>query len=173
MKQVLLVIGLAGLIVGATMCPNIGCLIPKKYRRRYPAEVIRQAIYRLDKKGWIILKKKGDKWQIALSQQGRKVLLLYEAGVKHIRKPKKWDRKWRILIFDIPESRKTVRELIRKSLKNLSFRWIQDSVWIHPYECREVLELLRTRCGIRTQALYLRVETIDQEEKFKKYFHLT
>lgn len=41
-----------------------------------------------------------------------------------------WDGKWRIVIFDIPEKFKTVRNLFRRRLKDWEFKIYQRSVWI-------------------------------------------
>ena len=51
-----------------------------------------------------------------------------------------WDGKWRIVIFDIPESKRRVRDLFRRRLKEWKFRVWQKSVWIIK---RNVTEKLR------------------------------
>jgi phenylacetic acid degradation operon negative regulatory protein len=43
-----------------------------------------------------------------------------------------WDKKWRIVLFDIPESQRTVRQLFRLKLMDLGVRMLQSSVWITP-----------------------------------------
>lgn len=47
---------------------------------------------------------------------------------------KKWDGKWRIVIFDIAEASKVVRENIRYKLKELGFGMLQKSVWLSPHD---------------------------------------
>ncbi len=56
---------------------------------------------------------------------------------------KKWDKKWRIVSFDIPESRKKVREYVRRKLSEYGYLRIQDSIWMYPYACPSFLALLR------------------------------
>lgn len=41
-----------------------------------------------------------------------------------------WDGKWRIVIFDIPENKRRVRDLFRRRLKEWGFKNWQQSVWI-------------------------------------------
>ena len=57
---------------------------------------------------------------------------------------KRWDEKWRILIFDIPEKIRWKRDIFREKLKSLGFGMVQQSVWIspHPFEddIREFLD---------------------------------
>lgn len=41
-----------------------------------------------------------------------------------------WDGKWRIVIFDIPEQKRIVRNLFRRNLKKWGFKYLQKSVWV-------------------------------------------
>lgn len=47
---------------------------------------------------------------------------------------KKWDKKWRVVVFDIAEISRQKRDLLRKKLKELGFGMLQRSVWITPYD---------------------------------------
>lgn len=42
----------------------------------------------------------------------------------------KWDGKYRIVIFDIPEEKRIIRNLFRRNLKKWGFKHLQKSVWI-------------------------------------------
>ena len=53
-----------------------------------------------------------------------------------------WDRKWRIVIFDIPNHKKKARDGFAATLKRLGFLPIQKSVFIFPYPCEEELEIV-------------------------------
>jgi DNA-binding transcriptional regulator PaaX len=46
---------------------------------------------------------------------------------------KSWDRKWRLLIYDIPDNRRVAREYLRRYLKNLGFGKVQHSCWMSAY----------------------------------------
>ncbi|MSR84902.1 CRISPR-associated endonuclease Cas2 [Candidatus Uhrbacteria bacterium] len=171
-KTVLLGLGAVGILATAVICPNLLQLIPHFYKRRYGRQIMRQTILRLDKRGWIIARETDIGWKIQITKKGRTELLAYELGQKGITKPKKWDQQWRLLIFDIPEKRKMIREQIRRFLQDVGFVRLQDSVWVHPYECREVLDLLRTKYQIRFEALYVQAVTIDHDQWLRKEFNL-
>ncbi len=47
---------------------------------------------------------------------------------------KKWDGKWRQVIFDIPEEKKVAREKLRTKLLSLGFGQLQRSVYINPFD---------------------------------------
>ena len=49
----------------------------------------------------------------------------------------KWDKKWRVVIFDIPQELHKERVKFRKKLKYLGFIMLQKSVFIFPYPCSE------------------------------------
>lgn len=171
-RAVLMGVGLAGVLGVAFVCPNLLQLVPVEFRRRYRYPQVWQAVKRLDKKGWIVARQTVGGWKITLAKRGWVEFRAYELGEKKLAKPRHWDQKWRFLIFDIPEKRRGVREQVRKFLRTLDFQRVQDSVWVHPYECREVLDLLRTRYGIRFEALYLCVESLDNDRWLRKQFGL-
>ena len=60
----------------------------------------------------------------------------------------KWDGKWRLVIWDIPEKRKRVRDLLRHQLKQLGFEKLQNSVWTSKKNCAKLLEEYIERVGI-------------------------
>lgn len=45
-----------------------------------------------------------------------------------------WDRKWRIIIYDIPETKKDKRNRLRELIKQLGFGKVQGSCWISCYD---------------------------------------
>lgn len=57
---------------------------------------------------------------------------------------KSWNRRWVIVIFDISEKSRSVRERLRSKLKSLGFGMLQKSIWISPLpigkDMKEVIE---------------------------------
>ena len=85
-------------------------------------------------------------------------------------RPKKWDGRWRILIFDIPEKRKSLREKVRNTLLSVGFMRLQDSVWLYPYDCEDFINLLKADFKIGKDLLYLIVESVENDKYFRKEF---
>lgn len=52
---------------------------------------------------------------------------------------KKWDGRWRLVIWDIPEKRRPARDLLRQKLKQLGFTRWQKSVWASKINCTDIL----------------------------------
>lgn len=103
-------------------------------------------------------------------RQARKLSLL---GSIKFKKPKKWDKKWRIVVFDIPEKDRVFRGILREHLRELRFFKLQQSVFVspHPFE-KVILDLTRLYAAQK----YVRVITatkIDNQEKLKKHFFRT
>ena len=44
-----------------------------------------------------------------------------------------WDGKWRMIILDLPENRKSEREALRYLLKKAGFVCAKNSVWVSPF----------------------------------------
>ena len=111
---------------------------------------------------------------ISLTKQGRKKAKDYQIDELEIAKPKKWDYKWRILMFDIPEKSKLKREALRGKLKELGFTMVQRSIWVHPFPCHEEIKMLKDFFGF-TNKDYLSITT-DQIGQytipFKKIYKL-
>lgn len=43
-----------------------------------------------------------------------------------------WDGRWRIVLFDVPETAKQRRENLRRTLRRCGFGYLQNSAWISP-----------------------------------------
>ena len=87
-------------------------------------------------------------------------------------KPAEWDKKYRILIFDIWEKRKRTRDALRDFLARLGFVRLQDSVWVYPYECEEIAALLKSRFRVGNGLLYIVAESIENDRWLRKAFDL-
>jgi len=85
---------------------------------------------------------------------------------------RRWDKKWRMLIFDIREERKNIREKVRRTLISLGFYRLQDSVWVYPYDCEDLVVLLKADFKIGKDLLYIISDEIENDEFLRKAFHL-
>ena len=81
-----------------------------------------------------------------------------------------WDEKWRVLIFDIPERRSNVRQQIRNTLRALGFLRFQDSVLVYPYDCEDLITLLKADFRVGDAMLYMIVDTIERDGALRKHF---
>ena len=64
-----------------------------------------------------------------------------------------WDGKWRVVVFDLPEEKRSLRNELRKQLRAAGFGGLQGSVWISPDHVELVSDRLRktaVSCGVLT-----------------------
>lgn len=174
-KIILLTIAAAGVLSMAVLAPNALQSLEMFYgnkKKGFHQYYINNVINRLKNKGFIEFRKKNGKTFIYLTEKGRQNLLKYQLQELTIKKPKKWDKKWRILIFDIKEYKRQLRDSLRKELVNLGFLRLQDSVWVYPYECEEIVIMLKSYFHFGKEVLYITAEKIENDEWLKKEFNL-
>lgn len=116
--------------------------------------------------------KENERVEIVLTKDGRKKALEFQFDEMKIKKPDKWDGKWRVVIFDIPEKKKKAREALRDKLKDLGFKELQKSVLIHPFECEDEIDFITEVFEIRNHVRFLRVDYFTNEEQIKLKFGL-
>ena len=73
----------------------------------------------------------------------------------------KWDRKWRIIIFDIPEKRRIARDLLRQKLKGWGFIPWQQSVWVTKKNCTKQLRDFIKKIGIKDWVKVIESDNVD------------
>ncbi|TSC92112.1 MAG: PaaX family transcrtiptional regulator [Candidatus Berkelbacteria bacterium Licking1014_96] len=107
---------------------------------------------------------------IELTAQGRKRLEDETLDEIKIKRRGKWDGKWRVVIFDVPEEYHSTRDLLRLRLKQLGFYRIQMSVYAYPFECAEEIRELSRRLKAKKHVLLMISEIIQNEGKIINYF---
>ena len=85
---------------------------------------------------------------------------------------KKWDGFWRIIAFDISETKKKTRDLFRTKLRLSGCKPIQKSVWITPSDISADLEELLSILNIKENVDYFISKALTNEEKYLKMFDL-
>lgn len=69
----------------------------------------------------------------------------------------KWDGKFRIVAFDIPEQKRIIRNLFRRNLKKWGFKHLQKSVWISKKDVFDKLEFYIKDVGIEEWVMVMEV----------------
>jgi len=131
-----------------------------------------QTLRRLQKQKLVEIKDINGKQRITITQKGKTKILEYAVDELEITKSKAWDKKWRVIVYDIPNRKKYLQELIRETLKNLGFFAIQESVYIIPYPCYKEIEFLREYYHVGPYIKYLLVDKLEDDSVYKTYFGL-
>ena len=121
--------------------------------------------------GLLKLENTNGKSYVSLTKTGE--LKLNKYRLKELNKnPKKWDGRWRIIIFDVWERARNKRDHLRMEIKEFGFKQVQQSVWAYPYECDEFIELIKSEMHFGQNVRYLLVEKIDNDLKLRQQFKL-
>lgn len=79
--------------------------------------------------------------------------------------PQKWDGYWRIILLDLPESRKSERESLRYLLKKAGFVCLKNSAWISPYPYEHLFMNIKRDLGLIDEMMIIVTQNIDIETK--------
>jgi len=174
-KDILTWIAVAGLITIAATSPYFGTNLIRAFqrRKRYGKKKVYDTFSRLRREGYLKVEKHNHQIYISLTKEGRKKAGRFQVNGLKIEKPKHWDGLWRIIIFDIIQPQRIKREALRGFLRRLELYPLQKSVWVHPYNCKDEIKLLRDFFGLGENELRIIVaKDIGNDQAIKKYFKL-
>lgn len=115
---------------------------------------------------------KNGKTIITLTEAGKKKVLECRFEDLKIQPMEKWDKKWRMVIFDIPESQKRARNALRAKLREFQFHQLQKSVWVHPYKCTDEINFIIEFFNISPFVRIAEVSRFDGDKEIKEKFGL-
>ena len=122
-----------------------------------------------------ILKKEDQ--SISLTDMGRReALFAFIEAESALYRPnffQKWDKAWRILFFDIPESKRRYRDYLRNTLRKVGFKEMQRSIWAYPYPVPSFLGELLLQKEIKPHVRFITTDSIDSDVDLRKMFNLT
>lgn len=163
-------IATAGILGVGIIAPNvIGAMsklgiLPKPRQKEY----ISSSAAKLTKQGML----KFEDGYYKLTANGESLLRRWELVDYKLNKPKRWDGKWRMIIFDIPEKKQKIRRQITSLFNQAGFRRLQDSVWVYPYDCEDIIGLLKTELGVGKEVLYVIADEIENDRHLRAEFSL-
>ena len=144
-------------------------------KKEWDKRSARLALERLRKHKLVSYREKdSDTLIVTITQEGRKKVKEWDIETMAIEKPVHWDKRWRVVTFDIAEERKRGRDALRTMLKRLDFYQLQRSVFVHPYSCRAEIEFICELFHLpEREVLYFSTDRIPNERILKHKFKLT
>lgn len=174
-QTLLAAVALAGIVLVATTAPNLPMALDKlpAIKRAKLKYQYRTAFGRLAAQGHIVFEKRDGKQYARITEAGQKALAFEQEKAKlQNTKKKRWNGRWRVVIFDVPEKRRKTRDRLREVMERTGFVRLQDSVWVFPYDCEDFITLLKAELKIGAAVLYMVVEQIENDKHLRAHFGL-
>lgn len=182
-KEIIYLLGMGVILTATIFMPGLGYvarMVDKAKRdyewkesqrqwKKFNPHILKRNLKRLrDQKIVEIIEKDGQEI-VKLTQKGHAKYLKFSLEELSLN-GKRWDGKWRIVIYDIAKFKKNQVNAFRNILKYINFFRLQKSVYLTPYPCDEQIAYLREYFGIGDEVLLIRADRIENEGVYKQYF---
>ncbi|HCC59885.1 MAG: hypothetical protein A2402_00650 [Candidatus Staskawiczbacteria bacterium RIFOXYC1_FULL_37_43] len=126
------------------------------------------------KKQKLLEKKKNYEGSILVSLTEKGILRVINFRFRRLgHKKGKWDGKWRMVAFDIPNSHRKDRNALRYRLKMGGFYELQESLFLHPYDCKKEIDDFARLFNLEKYIRFGLLNFIDNQEKIKLRYKLS
>lgn len=140
----------------------------RKNRRRF------QKIFSyLRQRKYITVRAREGKTEISVTEhgRGRARINYFSTGASLPVRPRKLDKMWRLIMFDIPIEDRLKRDAFRHMVKRLGAVMFQQSVWIYPHDCSEQVAFLSRYFDLPQSNLRFVISSdIGDDSVFRKHF---
>jgi len=176
-KDILIGLGTLGaIVIVGTIAPNIFGVLNKSgfTKKKYNPGRFTERIKYLRRRNLIAVKDNPDgTLTVELSERGRKFFLKYNLDDISVKPMKRWDGKWRFVMFDIPDKFKKASNALRNKLKDMGFYQFQKSIWVHPYPVRDEIEFVCNVFNVREYVNVGEISKLDDEEMLRSRWRLS
>ncbi len=176
LQRRLLLVLMSGIAFGLSRSPRQQLHILKELHKEWKMlsnQQYSRSITSLRKQGLIFCKEKDDgTLDIRLSKSGKSYAQLLNIRSLNPITSNIWDGHWRIVTFDIPIEKNSARDSFRFHLKRLGFIEWQRSVFVSPYDAREIIDTLSVLHDVFDGVVYIEALHISNEIKLKRHFKL-
>lgn len=154
---ILQLIGTGALLLTVLVAPGLGILFHhfEKANKRERERLI-QKIHFLKRYGYIEKKQKN----FVLTEKAQNFLNEEEVWNIKPQFPKRWDGEWHIILFDIPGKKERARQALRARLQELGCKPYQNSVYVHKFNVRPMLEKFCAFYGISGNVRFMIAKSI-------------
>jgi hypothetical protein len=176
-REIVLGILKTGVVIGlAVFAPGVlkvvdGLTRQKEWERYYPSSIER-TIRRLYRKGYVTIAQENGMPVVKISKKGQTEVLRYDLKKMSIPSSQEWDGKWRIVLFDIPEGERRIRNIVRGKLQSMGFYQYQKSVFLYPYPCTKEIEYIREILMVPHDLKLILAEDIENASDLRRHFNL-
>lgn len=175
-KAILLTIGTGTVLMAALVAPNavqiLQPLLGESKRKNYERERIRQALRALHKRRLIEYVERKNETYVYVTEKGKTRVQQFQIDALSLPQ-KEWDKRWRLIFFDIPEAQGKARRAFQKQLRSLGCLPIQKSIFVYPHACQDEIDFVASFWGIQSYIRYIETDDLGRSEgETRKFFGL-
>lgn len=157
------VLGMAGLSGIAVDAPNSLQGLEKVLEKSPASRADRNRLFaELKRQGLVHVAAHGDTYHFTLTPAGVHRLQQTIIDELTVQMPQKWDKKWRIVSFDVPVQYSRQRAAFASRLKNMGFSLLQKSMWVHPAPCFDIVEQLAGHYNLMRYCVLMEASKLDE-----------
>jgi DNA-binding transcriptional regulator PaaX len=155
--------GFSGLSVSAPSASRGLVLLLRKHGAKHIST--NRLLYDLKRRGLVEVAAQPGRIRYTLTPAG--AYRLQELGIDEIRipPPKKWDKKWRLVAFDVPVKQSRQRQEFVEKLQSLGFVMLQKSLWVHPFPCFTEVEEITSHYNVLRHCSLMEVDIVDEASR--------
>lgn len=172
-KEIMLILAAGTIISAAIIMPGLPRLLRAWNGKGYKRYRLGQTLKRLKKQKLIEVAETKDGPVVRITENGMTKALRYKLDEMKVKTKDSWDKKWRVVIFDIPEGKRRLRDEFRERLKQLGFYQLQKSVFVHAFSYFDEVEFLRQIYTVDIDVTYIEANKIEGQERIKDFFKLS
>lgn len=119
-------------------------------------------LFELRRQSLVVVAKNSGSVKFTLTPAGAYRLQKVYVDEIQIEKPKKWDGKWRVVTFDVPNTQSKNRLSFTKHISKLGFTMIQKSLWVYPYPCAPEINKITDYYNLTRYCSFFTITEIDK-----------
>ena len=165
------VIASGGILAALLVAPNIGIALKPflehedwRKLREEERRRIREEIRRLRERRLVEIAVKNGKEYLQITEAGKQRLREFEIDSLKLPNSKRWDKKWRLVMFDIPEQKYKGRRALQIKLTQLGFFPLQKSVFVYPHHCHDEVDFITTFFELQQFVVYCEADSLGERE---------
>ena len=125
-------------------------------------------LYYLRRNGYITREPEG----YTLSLKGVRTLSEEAVWGLTIPTPARWDGRWRLVLFDIPNDKRKRRDAFRSRLKEMGLVLYQQSVWVYPYPLEDTVRSVAAFYKLAGCISFITAEKVTGDAALRRHFKL-
>lgn len=172
-RNILFTLAAVGAVATFIVLPGLPSVLALfKPRNKKERSSLNRSLYYMREKGLIDMKKQGMNYSLFVTNKGKVRIAKYNFDNLSLTKKKRWDGFWRLVTFDIPETKRGARLAVSRKLKELGLFPFQKSMFLYPYNCKEEIDFIKDYFNAHDHIRYFLVKDFEGNKKLKSYFKL-